>query len=80
MAKNTVTVQITGQPKVEFDLDHLDRPIESVQDALHVAASSLGTRIDTTTVGIIKNGEPVDGNAPVNAGDVIASSISVANG
>lgn len=74
---NEVTVYLMGQPVATV---HLDETVENAQDAIVAAAKQLGVNLNPTRVSVIKNGEQVDGNAPVQGGDTLATATGVANG
>ena len=62
----TVTVHVPGNP--------------TVQEAIDYAAKHLGTNVGTTQVDMFKNGQQVNGNAPLADGDVVTTATRVANG
>lgn len=76
----TVTVSISGT-KGSTDISMNDLPDDaSVKDALLAAADHLGIDLVAETLIALVNGETVDQETPVAAGDVVNAASPLANG
>jgi len=77
VVEETVRVSLLGSDEVRITVEGTGT---SVEDVLRRAADLLNVRLDTSRLGVVRNGEPAKLDKPVAAGDVVTGTARVRNG